>query len=78
VDIAPSQRTEPDRAGPGKVCYTINMEMTLEPELHKFIEAEVNSGRYSSFEEVVQAGLILLKEREYCLADIRAKIFPWS
>ena len=40
------------------------MNISITPELEKFIHAKVKSGRYSSASEVVREALRLLEERE--------------
>ena len=40
------------------------MSISLTPELEEFIQSQVESGKYSSTEEVIIAGIKLLKERE--------------
>ena len=40
------------------------MNISITPELEKFIAAKVESGMYSSASEVVREGLRLLSERE--------------
>ncbi len=40
------------------------MNISLTPELEEFIQSQVESGKYSSTEEVIIAGIKLLKERE--------------
>ena len=47
------------------------MNISLSLEARKFIEEQVNSGRYSSATEVVGEALRLLSEKE----SIRAKYF---
>lgn len=41
------------------------MNISLTPELEQFIQDQVKSGKYSSVDEVILAGLKLLEEREY-------------
>ena len=54
------------------------MNITLTPELEQFIHEKVQSGRYPSANEVVQAALRLLEEQEKLrqekLAELQAKI----
>lgn len=40
------------------------MNLALSSEIEKFIETQVQSGKYSSAEEVILAGIRLLEERE--------------
>ena len=54
------------------------MNLSLRPELERFINSAVKRGRYSSAEEVVSAALQLLQERELertaRLEDLRKEI----
>ena len=43
------------------------MNVSLTPELDRFIEEQVKTGMYNSQSEVVRAGLRLLKERDELL-----------
>ncbi len=40
------------------------MSISLTPELEQFIQNQVKSGKYTSTEEVIIAGIKLLEERE--------------
>jgi len=40
------------------------MNVSLTPELEQFIQSQVESGNYSSADEVIVAGIRLLEERE--------------
>lgn len=40
------------------------MEIVLPPDLEKFVEAQVNSGKYASADAVVSASLQLLAQQE--------------
>ncbi|MBD2184049.1 type II toxin-antitoxin system ParD family antitoxin [Planktothrix sp. FACHB-1355] len=40
------------------------MNISLSSEIEKFIESQVESGKYPSAEEVIVAGIRLLEERE--------------
>lgn len=51
---------------------TINVSLT--PDLRKFVSSRVASGRYRSASEVIREGLRLLEEREAAVRDLRAKI----
>ena len=46
----------------------------LTDDLKQFISREVTAGRFRSPREVIEAGLLLLEERESRLAALRAKI----
>jgi len=50
------------------------MKITLEPAFQNFIEEQVRAGRYALPEDVVQAGLRLLREQEPSLERIREQI----
>ncbi|MDQ3556870.1 MAG: type II toxin-antitoxin system ParD family antitoxin [Gemmatimonadota bacterium] len=54
------------------------MNVSLTPELARFVEEKVHSGLYHSQSEVVRAGLRLLKERdqlhEVRLAELRKDV----
>jgi antitoxin ParD1/3/4 len=50
------------------------MNVALKPELQRFVEDLVKAGRFPSPDDVVQAGLQLLQDRQGDLADIRAKV----
>ncbi len=54
------------------------MNVSLTPELEKFVNAKVQTGRYNSASEVVREALRLLEERdrtyEARLADFNAEI----
>lgn len=41
------------------------MNISLTPELEQFIQSQVASGKYTSTEEVLIAGIKLLEEREH-------------
>jgi putative addiction module CopG family antidote len=40
------------------------MEIILPPELEKFVEAQVNTGKYASADAVILAGIELLAQRK--------------
>jgi antitoxin ParD1/3/4 len=40
------------------------MSISLTPELEQFIQSQIASGKYSSTEDVIIAGIKLLEERE--------------
>jgi antitoxin ParD1/3/4 len=50
------------------------MNVSLTPELEKFVEETVATGRYSSASEVVRASLRKLEEQERWSAYAKAKI----
>ena len=50
------------------------MVLSLPAELEQFVQHQVASGRYRSVDDVVQAGLSLLKERQQKLDELRAEI----
>lgn len=50
------------------------MNVSLTPELEKFVEETVATGRYSSASEVVRASLRKLEEEERWKAYAKAKI----
>jgi antitoxin ParD1/3/4 len=49
-------------------------ELDLAQDLKRFIYKEVSEGRFSSPTDVIEAGLILLEERETRRAALRAAI----
>jgi antitoxin ParD1/3/4 len=55
-----------------------HLNVALTPELEKFVEARMASGRYRSASDVVREGLRLLEEREdsrqAALDEVRRKI----
>ena len=50
------------------------MNVSIKPDSQRFVEDQMKAGRYTSPDEVVQAGLKLLQERQANLTSIRAKI----
>ncbi len=54
------------------------MNVSLTPQLERFIENQVDSGRYQTASEVFRDGLRLLQEREAqrnaALAEVRRKV----
>lgn len=50
------------------------MNITIKPDSQRFVEDQMKAGRYTSPEDVVQAGLKLLQEHQANLTHIRAKI----
>jgi antitoxin ParD1/3/4 len=55
-----------------------SVNVSLTPELEKFVQTRVASGRYQTASEVVREGLRLLEEREHerdlAMRALRAKI----
>ena len=51
-----------------------NMSFCLGDVFSRFVEAQVEQGRYSSASDVVRAGLRLLEEQEAALAALRAAL----
>ena len=45
------------------------MNVSLTPELEKFVQEKVKSGRYTSASEVVREGLRLMEKQEQRLAE---------
>jgi putative addiction module CopG family antidote len=50
------------------------MNVSLTPELEKFVQSEVSSGLYQTASEVIRAGLRRLKEDK----EMRTRAFPIS
>ena len=50
--------------------------MLEDPSLDQFVTQQLQSGKYQSYEEMVQAGLRLLQEREAELDRIANKLRP--
>jgi antitoxin ParD1/3/4 len=50
------------------------MIVTIKPDSQRFVEDQMKAGRYTSPEDVVQAGLRLLQEHQANMTHIRAKI----
>jgi antitoxin ParD1/3/4 len=50
------------------------MNVSLTPELEKFVSAKVGSGRYNSASEVVREALRLLEEHESARAEFNWEI----
>ena len=51
-----------------------NTSFSIGEHFSKFVEAQVDQGRYSSASDVVRAGLRLLEEQEIRLATLRAAL----
>lgn len=56
----------------------VTLNVSLTPELERFVSSKVASGRYQSASEVIREGLRLLEEREVtkqaALEEVRRKI----
>jgi antitoxin ParD1/3/4 len=56
----------------------VSLNVSLTPELERFIESRVASGRYQTASEVIREGLRLLEEREQtreaALEELRAQL----
>ena len=50
------------------------MNVSLTPELERFIKSEVEAGRFRSADDVVRAGLKALSERQEMNAEINTMI----
>ena len=50
------------------------MNVSLTPELEKFVSAKVGSGRYNSASEVVREALRLLEEHDSARAEFNAEL----
>jgi antitoxin ParD1/3/4 len=50
------------------------MYIQIKPELEKFIQAQLASGRFSSADDVINEAFKLLQEREQRLEELRQKI----
>lgn len=53
------------------------MNVSLSPELEQFIHSQVEGGKYTSAEEVIQAGIRLLEEQEHtytCQSPVRKRL----
>jgi antitoxin ParD1/3/4 len=64
------------KGGPSKEepSRTTRMNVSLTPELEKFVNDEVRSGRYKSASEVVREGLRLIRPREAKIKQLRRDI----
>lgn len=51
-----------------------DMNVSLTPELEKYIRTKVDSGRYLSASEVVREALRLLEQKEIRLEELRVEI----
>jgi antitoxin ParD1/3/4 len=51
-----------------------SLNVSLTPELEKFVQSRVASGRYQTASEVIREGLRLLEEREQALEAAREEL----
>lgn len=49
------------------------MNIALKPKYEEFIRSQIQSGKYSSPEEVIGEAIALLREREQRLEELRQK-----
>lgn len=56
--------------------YRTSLNVSLTPELERFITARVVSGRYQTASEVVRAGLRLLEQAELRTPKTQQPTFP--
>lgn len=50
------------------------MNILLKPEYEEFIRAQIQSGKYGSVEELIGEAILLLKQREQRIEELRQKI----
>ncbi|MEH2309466.1 type II toxin-antitoxin system ParD family antitoxin [Nostoc sp.] len=50
------------------------MYIQIKPELEKFIQAQLASGRFTNADDVINEAFKLLQEREHRLEELRQKI----
>lgn len=50
------------------------MNVSLTPELERFVKEQVDAGRYQTASEVVREGLRMLLERKEAIASLNRKI----
>jgi len=55
-------------------CYSRAINVSLTPELERWIEAKVKSGLYQTNSKVVREALRAMREREEKIAAIREKL----
>ncbi|WP_373534703.1 type II toxin-antitoxin system ParD family antitoxin [Microcoleus sp.] len=50
------------------------MNIVLKPEYEEFIRSQIQSGKYSSAEELIGEAIALLRERKQRIEELRQKI----
>ena len=50
------------------------MNIVLKPEYEEFIRSQIQSGKYGSAEELIGEAILLLKQREQRIEELRQKI----
>jgi len=50
------------------------MNILLKPEYEEFIRSQIQSGKYGSVEELIGEAILLLKQREQRIEELRQKI----
>ena len=50
------------------------MNIVLKPEYEEFIQAQIQSGKYGSAEELIGEAIALLRERKQRIEELRQKI----
>ncbi len=50
------------------------MNIILKPEYEEFIQAQIQSGKYGSAEELIGEAIALLRERKQRIEELRQKI----
>ncbi|MCW6054007.1 type II toxin-antitoxin system ParD family antitoxin [Lyngbya sp. CCAP 1446/10] len=50
------------------------MNIVLKPEYEEFIRSQIQSGKYGSVEELIGEAILLLKQREQRIEELRQKI----
>ncbi len=50
------------------------MNVSLTPELERFVEKTVETGRYNSASEMVRAGLRRIEEEEHWMEEVKGRV----
>jgi antitoxin ParD1/3/4 len=50
------------------------MNVSLTPELERFIKQEIDAGRFGTADEVIREGLRVMAERREAIADVNAML----
>jgi antitoxin ParD1/3/4 len=50
------------------------MNITLSPDQQAFVQSQIETGRYSSVEDLISEALVLLASRQQKLAELRQQI----